>query len=386
MIFNLKNIPFARPTLTDDERQAVNKVLSGHVLTHGPETKSFEDKFRDFVGGGYCVAVSSCTAALHLAYFQLGIQSGDEVIVPAMTHVATAHAVELMGGKPIFVDCDPITGNIVAEKIEEKITAKTKAISLVHFLGIPCESDAINRLAVSYSLPVIEDCALALGAKYRKSHVGTLGDVGCFSFYPTKHITTGDGGMFITKHESVAESIYKMRAFGVDRSYGERSIPGIYDVPELGLNYRMSEMQAAVGRVQVEKLNFIMERRSNNFSRLKTIISSLKNVSIIDSPSKQSENSHYCFTVILRGKLSDNRNSIMAELNENGVGTSVYYPHPVPRLQYYRNKYGYESGEYPNAENISDHSIALPIGPHLSDDDVDYVGEVFTRIVKKRDS
>ncbi len=387
MKFNLKNIPFARPTLTDDERQAVHKVLSGHILTHGPETESFEEKFRDFVGGNaYCVAVSSCTAALHLAYFQLGIQPGDEVIVPAMTHVATAHAVELMGGKPIFVDCESATGNISPEKIEEKITGKTKAISLVHFLGIPCESDRINQLADSYSLPLIEDCALAIGAKFGDAHVGTMGDVGCFSFYPTKHMTTGDGGMFMTRHENIAKDISKIRAFGVDRSHGERSIPGIYDVPVLGLNYRMSEMQAAVGKVQVGKLKSIIEKRSQNFSRLKDMISIRNDVSVLDSTSDLSSNSHYCLTAVLKGQFSNSRNAIMAELNKNGVGTSVYYPHPVPRLQYYSSKYGYKQGDYPNAEEISDSSIALPVGPHISDDDVDYMGEVFNYIVNKRDS
>ena len=196
----LREIPFGRPWITDQDRRAVNEVLNGHILTHGPQTQAFEEEFASFLGDDcFCVAVSSCTAALHLSYFEMGLGSGDEVIVPAQTHNATAHAVELMGARPVFVDCDPWTGNVDGESIEKLISSNTKAISLVHFLGISCDMDSILSVANRYELKVVEDCALALGAEYRGKHVGLFGDTACFSFYPVKHITTGDGGMFVTR-------------------------------------------------------------------------------------------------------------------------------------------------------------------------------------------
>ena len=198
---NTRSIPFGKPWMGDEEKQAVLEVLSGDVLTHGPQSKAFEEEFAQFMGGGYCVSVSSGMAALHLSYLEMGIGAGDEVIVPAETHVATAHAVEMVGAKPVFLDCDPRTGNIDVKKLESLLTKKTKAISMVHFLAVPCELDAIMKIANKHGLKVIEDCALAIGARYKGTHVGLVGDAGCFSFYPVKHITTGDGGMFVTKHK-----------------------------------------------------------------------------------------------------------------------------------------------------------------------------------------
>ena len=375
MTTSARTIPFGRPWITDEDRQAVMEVLNGHILTHGPQTRSFEDEFADFMGGdGYCVAVSSCTAALHLAYFQMGLGPGDEVIVPAQTHNATAHAVELVGARPVFVDCEPVTGNIDVSKIEESITPRTKALSLVHFLGVPCDMDAILAVAERHSLKVVEDCALALGARYKGKHVGLLGDAGCFSFYPVKHITTGDGGMFVTRHREVAEAVSRLRAFGVDRTHQERTIPGIYDVTELGFNYRMSEMQSALGRKQLSRIDEMLERRANNFGTLRSALSGVAGVRVLDSAEEVSTNSHYCLSVVLEKDLRQYRNEVVAKLNEAGVGTSIYYPHPVPRLTYYREKYEYDSAAYPNAAEISDSSIALPVGPHVNEADMEYIG------------
>src|ERR1044072_3042905 len=182
-----KTIPFAKPWITDDDRNAVMNVLRGDILTHGPQNHAFEEEFAAFMGGeAYCVAVGSCMAALHLTYWQLGLGPGDEVIVPAQTHVATAHAVEVVGARAVFVDCESRTGNIDPARIEAKISPRTKAISLVHFLGIPCDMDEILSLAERHDLKLVEDCALAVGAHYNGRHVGLLGDAGCFSFYPVK--------------------------------------------------------------------------------------------------------------------------------------------------------------------------------------------------------
>jgi perosamine synthetase len=378
-MMNKRSIQFAKPWITDKEREAVLDVLKGDILTHGPQNKAFEAEFGHFAGEGkeevYCVAVSSCMAALHLAYWQMGIGKGDEVIVAAQTHVATAHAPEVVGARPVFIDCEPGTGNIDPEKIERLITRKTKAIGLVHFLGIPCKMDAIVKIAEDHGLKIIEDCALAIGSQFKGKHVGLFGDVGCFSFYPVKHITTGDGGMLITRHKDLAERFLKARGFGVDRTFGERTIPGMYDVPTLGINYRMSDINASIGRVQLSRVHEILRIRKENFLILKTALSGIKDISILDSPNKNFVNSHYCLTIVLNGVLSKKRNAMVNYLNENGVGTSVYYPQPVPRMTYYKNKYGYNSENFPNAERISDQTIALPVGPHLNGEDMKYIAE-----------
>ncbi|OVE76902.1 cell wall biogenesis protein [bacterium F11] len=377
-------IPFGRPWVTEEDRQAVMEVLKGDVLTHGPQCKSFEEEFSGFMKGeGHSISVSSGMAALHLSYFQMGIGKGDEVIVPAMTHTATVHAVEVMGARPIFVDCELKTGNIDINQIENRISPHTKAIGLVHFLGIPCQMDQLMDLAGKYKLKVVEDCALAIGSRFAGKHVGLFGESGCFSFYPIKQMTTGEGGMFVTAHSSVAQKVHKARAFGVDRSFSERSIPGMYDVKSLGLNYRMSDINATLGRCQLRRMYDIFNRRKENFEYLKSKLSGIEDLSILDANHPKATNSYYCLSVVLLGKLGDKRDELVAKLKASGIGTSIYYPQPVPRFTYYKDKYGYNEKEYPNAVLISDRSIALPVGPHLKKDDMEYIGDRFQQIVKE---
>lgn len=378
-----RQIAFARPWITEAECEAVLGVLAGDVLTHGPQAHAFEEEFVDFMGGGHAVTMSSGMAALHMAYWQLGIGAGDEVIVTAQTHVATAHAVEVVGARPVFVDCRPEDGNIDPNLIEAAITPRTKAIGLVHFLGIPCDMEAIMSIAERHGLKVIEDCALAVGTRYRGVHAGLFGDAACFSFYPVKHITTGDGGMFVSRNKEFSERVARARAFGVDRSFAERSIPGMYDVPTLGINYRMSDINSSIGRKQLERVDVILERRKANFMTLKEGLSYLSNLSILDASSDDKINSHYCLTIVLDGALAPHRNDVIHRLKENGVGTSVYYPHPVPRLAYYKNKYGYNAANFPQTSRISDQSIALPVGPHLVNEDIQYIIEQVTTIIQE---
>lgn len=378
----IRHIPFGRPWITDEDRQAVLAVLEGHILTHGPQGKAFEAEFAAFAGEkAHAVSVSSGMAALHLAYLHFGIGPGDEVIVPAQTHVATVHAVEWVGARPLFVDCDPGTGNLTAASLAAAITPRTRAIGLVHFLGIPCHMAEIMEVAARHDLKVIEDCALAVGARYRGRHVGLWGDAGCFSFYPVKHLTTGEGGMFLTQHREVAEAVGKLRAFGVDRSFGERTIPGIYDVPTLGLNYRLSEMQAALGRVQLGRVNQILEHRRRNFEILRQGLAGIPNLRLLNDAHPDAECSQYCLSLVLEDAGREERDALVLRLNAAGIGTSVYYPHPVPRLAYYHNKYGYKSGQFPQAAKISDCSIALPVGPHLSRADLEYMVENLNKIL-----
>lgn len=379
-----RSIPFGRPWITEEDRKAVLTVLEGHILTHGPQCKAFETEFAAFLGGGaQCVSLSSGMAALHLAYLHFGIGPGDEVIVPAQTHTAMAHAVEWVGARPVFVDCDPSTGNLTAEGIATAITPRTKAISLVHFVGIPCNMPHIMRVAEAQGLKVVEDCALAVGARYRGKHVGLFGDAGCFSFYPVKHITTGEGGMFVTRHPSVAQSVGSLRAFGVDKSFSERAIPGIYDVLRLGLNYRMSEMQAALGRAQLRRVEEMLDRRRANFEQLKKTLCTVDGIRMLEATDSEAQSSHYCMSTVLQGGASKRRNDAIGLLNAAGVGTSVYYPQPVPRMRYYREKYGYDPAKFAQAAAISDHSIALPVGPHIGSDDIAYMADAVRRVLRE---
>ncbi len=381
-----REIPFGRPWIEDTDKDAVMEVLNGHILTHGPKCTEFERKFEAIMNGGHAITTSSCMASLHLSsiYFEFG--EGDEIIAPAQTHVATVHAIELVGATPVFVDCELETGNIDIDKIEAAITEKTKGITLVHFAGIPVCMDRIMDIANKHNLKVVEDCALAVGARYKEKHVGLWGDVGCYSFYPVKHITTGEGGMLVSKDQQTAEAIANFRAFSVDRTHTQRKVPGVYDVTGVGMNYRMSEMQAALGCTQLDKVSDILEQRKSNFERLKNNLLNLNNLHVLDSNNPDVVNSYYCMVLVLQGDLSGKRTEIIEGLKEMGVGTSVYYPQPVPRMSYYQEKYGYKEGLYTNAETISDNSIALPVGPHLNTDDMDYISDCISNILMKREA
>jgi perosamine synthetase len=372
---NKDPIPFGQPWIGEEEKAAVAAVLQSPVLTHGPETHAFEEEFAGFAGGGHAIATSSCMGALHLACWELGFGPGDDVLVPAQTHTATVHAVELMGARPVFIDCDPLTGNMTPEALRGAITPKTKGIVLVHFLGMPCEMDGILSLASEHGLKILEDCALAIGTRWNGTHVGLLGDAGAFSFYPAKHITTGEGGMLITRHKSLAESATRRRGFGVDRSIAERKIPGVYDVTMLGVNYRMSELSAALGRCQIRRIPEILAKRGANFGRLAARLRELPGVHVLESQHPSATQTHYCLTVVLPEEFRAKRDAIILRMKAENVGTSVYYPQPVPRMSYYRQKYGYDAASYPEAEKISDASIALPVGPHLTVAQMDRIAD-----------
>lgn len=379
-----KEIPFGRPWIDDTDRQAVMDVLNGHILTHGPKCKEFEEKFVAFTGGGYAVSTSSCMASLHLAAINLGLKPGDEVIVPAQTHVATVHAVELVGATPVFVDCELESGNINIDLIEAAITPKTKAIFVVHFAGIPVQMDRVCAIADKHGLAIVEDCALAVGGTFKGKHVGLWGNMGCYSFYPVKHMTTAEGGMLTSKNEKTVKDIAHFRAFSVDRSHTERKIAGVYDVTGVGLNYRMSEMQAALGCTQIVKMPENLKLRAQNFAALKKALLAIPGVgAVLDSNHPECVNSHYCLTVVLDEKLRAKRNDIIETLTNEKVGCSVYYPQPVPRMKYYAEKYRYDLRNYPNAAIISDGSVALPVGPHLSLDDMAVIADTFKKAIER---
>lgn len=370
-------IQFAIPIKPHDELyDNIRSVFDSGILTDGENCREFELEFSKALGHQvFALSVSSCMAALHLSYLTLGIGPGDEVIVPAMTHVATAHAVELVGAIPIFVDCNDLNGNIDVEKIEENITRKTKAIGLVHYLGMPCKMAKIKSLCDAYDLHLIEDCALSLGAKYKGKFTGSFGDFGCFSFYPSKHITTGEGGMLVSYNKNLIDRAKSISRFGKEYVKDNR----LYEVNKLGLNYRMSELSACLGRYQLTGLNQQLKQREENANYFYSSILALKNKNIITFslsnnscivPENASRSAFYCFNINFE---KEKRDYIRNELTKKEIQTSIMYPAPVPKLTYYKNKYGYQRILFPKAENISERTISFGIGPHITKPMIDYM-------------
>ena len=379
-----RTIPFGCPIIGEAEKRAVMEVLDGPLLTHGPRVKEFEARFAEFIGSEHAVATASCTAALHMAYLCLGIGPGNEVIVPAQTHVATAHAVELCGARCVFVDSERRTGNIDIDLLEAAITERTRAVSVVHYLGMPVDMQRVLEITRSRGLFIVEDCALAIGTTFKGVHAGLHGDVGCFSFYPVKHMTTAEGGMLITRREDIAREVSRLRAFGIDRNVvSERAVPGMYDVQALGFNYRLSEIGAALGLAQIERLPEFLRRRAENYTALTAGLRQLNGITLLQSSQGVFLSSHYCHVMILDDVLAARRVDVMQRLRKRGVGTSVYYPRPVPLMSYYQRKYGYSNDDFPVASWISDHSIALPVGPHVSLDDVEHMLCVITETLQE---
>ena len=378
-------IPFARPHLDDATRAAVNAVLSGSTLVHGQVTAEFEAKFAERVGVKHAITVSSCTAAMHLGLFVQGIKGDDEnadqVAVPALSHVATAHVVELCGASPRFVDVEPDTGNMGAAALAE--TARyIKAVIVVHYLGLPCDMDAINAIAKKVRAFVMEDCAIALDATYGDKKAGALGKLGCFSFYPTKHMTTIEGGMVTTDDDALAQAIRSRRAFGYDKGLHERTRPGIYDVNALGLNYRMNEVEAAVGLGQMPHLDAWRAARARNYAALRAGLSEIDEITVFADAKGKARSSHFCLNAILPRDGSISRDKVIDHLKASGIGTSVHYPKALPLLAYYRDRYGYRPGDFPVAEWLGDQSISLPVGPHLVEGDIPRIVEAMKEAVR----
>ncbi len=369
------DIPFARPLIGQAEKDAVAAVLSGHILTHGPVCAEFERRFAALIGTRHAVTTSSCTTALHLSLWALGVDEGDEVVVPAMTHVATAHVVEHCRATPIFVDSDATTGNISVERLATAITPRTKAIMAMHYVGLPCEMDAIHAAAAAAggtgaTIAVIEDCATAIGASYDGKTPGAIGSTGCFSFYPAKHITAMEGGMLTTNDDDIAWRVRKQRAFGYDRNLNERATPGVYDIVALGHNFRMSEAQAAVGLAQLDRLDGFLSRRRANSDALRRHLQEIDEVLALPQDHGKSRSGLYCLNIVPPRTAQWDRNRLVHGLAERGIGASVHYPVPIPLTTYYRDKYPPGAGAFPVAQWFADNVISLPIGPHLDEGDM----------------
>ena len=349
-------IPFSKPDINRFDLKRVENSIKSGWLTHGPNTKKFEKIFCSFTKSKFSTTVSNCTSGLHLACIALGLKKGDEVIVPAQTHAATAHAAELTGAKVVFADVDPLNGNILVAQILKKINKKTKCIIVVHMAGFACEMDKIVNICNKHNIELIEDCAHAIGTKFKKKHAGTFGSCGVFSFYPTKQITTGEGGILITNKKKIIDKIKILKALGVNTPPELRKKQGIYDVTNLGLNYRLTDFQAALAIGQILRYKKNINYRQKNAKKFINIFSNLSKIRI----QKFNKNHSYfvCQIFFASEKL---RNRVMEIFKKKKIGCSIHYATPVPLMTYYKNKYRFKKGDFPNAEKYGKTSISLPV-------------------------
>jgi len=359
-------IPYFIPWINREDKKSVVKALNQRWLTNGPILKKFEKKFQNFIGSKYSVGVSSATHALHLAIRSLNIGKGDEVIIPTFTFVATANAVKYCGAEPVFVDVDPFTFNISPKEIEKKITKKTKAIIPVHYGGQACDMDEIISLAKKHNLYIIEDCAHALGSTYRKLKCGNIGDVGCFSFYPTKVITTGEGGMVSTNNSLVHKRVNLLKSQGMNVLPQEREKKAVwkYDILDLGYNYRLDEIRSSLGVSQLKRIREINKLRIKIAKKYDKEIEKIKGLSI---PKTKPDRNHiyHLYTIKIENDYHLTRDKLYNKLHLAGIGTSVQF-YPLHLMSYYKTKYRTKIHQFPIANFLKDTVLSLPIYPKMT--------------------
>lgn len=347
-------ISIANPLIGAEEKQAVMEVLDSGILAQGPRVQAFEEAFAEMCGTKYAVATSSGTTALHVALLAHDIGPGDEVITSPFTFIASANSVLYTGARPIFVDIDPVSFNLDPAKIEAAITPNTKAIMPVHLFGLPCEMDSILAVAEKHKLLIIEDSAQSHGAIYRDQRVGSFG-AGCFSLYPTKNITSAEGGMVTTNSEEIAENCRVIRQHGMRRRY-------YHD--ELGFNFRMTDVHAAIGLAQLKKLGQFTEARINNARFLSAHLEG------VITPSVPDNCTHVFHQYTIRVP-DGRRDEVLAGLQAQGIGCGVYYPVPVHQQRVY-TELGYDVS-LPEAEQAALEVISLPVHPALSSADLETI-------------
>ena len=384
-------IRISAPFLGEEEISAVEHVLRSGMLSQGAYVEAFESAFADFIGVEHAIAVSSGTAALHIALLAAGIGKGDEVITTPFTFIATANAILFVGAKPVFVDVCEDDFNIDVEKVKEAINERTKAIIPVHLYGQPCDMKAIVDLAEDHNLHVIEDACQAHGAEFAGKKVGSFGTAGCFSFYPTKNMTTGEGGMLTTNSKEIAKKARMLRNHGSSARY-------MHEI--LGFNMRMTDISAAIGIEQLKKLPYFTKRRRENAEYL---TERLKGIRGIVTPVVKEQRKHvfnqYTIRVVgdeeadradranganrakgNRGKEGVNRDDLARMLTERGVEVGIYYPRPVHKQPLYR-KLGYE-GQYPISEKLSEEVLSLPVHPVVRKEDLEMMVEIIHECIE----
>ena len=370
-------MPFHTPCIDEREIHAVIETLESGWITTGLKTKHFEEAFADYIGVRQALAVSSCTAALHLSLEAIGLGEGDEVLVPTVTFAATAEVVAYFRAKPVLVDVDPVHFNLDPADAERKITAKTRAIISVHFAGHPCPMDRILELAAAKGLMVIEDAAHAIPATYRGRKIGTLSPLTAFSFYATKTLTTGEGGMVTTDDDSLADRIRLMRLHGMSRDAWKRySAEGSwrYEICEAGYKYNLTDLQAALGLVQLSKCESMWRARVEIAQKYDRGLASIEAYRTLRVAFDVQPAWHLYVILIEPSVLRVHRDRVIEELRRRGIGTSVHFI-PLHLHPYYQRTWGYRPGQFPVAENYFERCISLPIYPGMAPGDTDRVIE-----------
>ncbi len=370
-------IVFGAPDIREQEVAEVESVMNSGWLGTGPRVAKFESDFGEYVGvpSGNVAAVNSCTAALHVSMVAAGLQPGDEVLTTAMTFCATANAIIHAGAIPVPVDIDRRTQNIDCQKIRERITDRTRAIVPVHFAGRPCDMDELGAIAKEFDLVVIEDCAHAIETEWRGRKAGTFGEFGCFSFYVTKNITTGEGGMVIARSESAIERIKVLALHGMTKDAWRRfSDEGYrhYQVVEAGFKYNMMDLQAAIGLHQLQRIDDSWERRREIWNRYQLAFRELPVVTPAE-PDPDTRHAYHLYTLLVdKSEAGIDRDSFMARLTREGVGVGVHYlslaSHP-----HYQERFGWRPEDFPVANYVSERTVSLPLSAKLTDAEVDRV-------------
>ncbi len=361
-------IPISKPLFGEEEINAVKEVLTSGFIVQGEKVEEFEKEFSEYINVNHGIAVANGTIALDVALKASGIKHGDEVIVPAFTFISTANAVLFQGAKPVFADVDERTFNIDPEDVLEKISNRTKAIIAVHLFGQPFEVKPLHDICEDHNILLIEDCAQAHGAEYRDRKVGGFGLVGCFSFYATKNMTTGEGGMITTDSNGIAETCRLLRNHGENQKYRHTM---------LGYNYRMTDIQAAIGIAQLKKLDEFNEKRINNAEYLNKHIK----ISGLKLPYKKNGVKHvyHQYAVTIEDGFPMSRDELMKYLSDRGIGCAVHYPLPVHKQPLYQ-QLGYTDEESPVATALSRKILSLPVHPALTKDDLMYIAETINNI------
>ena len=377
---NSIKIPFFLPYVDSKDITEIKKAALSSFLTNGPKLDLFEQKFKKFTKSKYAVGVSNATAALYLSLKALGIKKNDEVIIPDLTFAATANSVLQTGATPVLADIDEETLNISAESIIKNINRKTRAIIPVHLAGTPCDMQKIMRIARSNSLKVVEDCAHGIGTSYNKKHVGNFGNAGCFSFYPTKNLTTIEGGMVITNDKKIADFIQLARNHGMSRSLMSRystGKPWEYDIKDIGYNYRLDDIRSALGISQLQKLRILNKKRLIAFHYYNK---GLKNIPGLIVPNEKNFKNGSCHLYIIRvtadAKIS--RDKLFYSLQKKGIGSSVHYK-PLHEFTLFRKK-GVSRNSVSVSKRIYKEILSLPMYPQLARSSQDYVIKSITNI------
>jgi len=371
--------PAYEPWISDEDKKIVKKTLTQSMLTLGPQLEKFENDFCKYSKAKYAVAVSNCTAALHLSLMALGIKKDDEVIIPDLTFVADANAILACNAKPVIVDINKENFFLSISNIKKNITKKTKAIIPVHIYGQVCNIEEILDVAKDNNLKVIEDCAHAVGTFHKSKHVGTLGNAGCFSFYPTKNITTAEGGMVITNSEKIAEKVRQLRNHGMTKSLKSRyssEYPWIFDIKQPGYNYRLDEIRAALGITQLKRIKKINELRKKASSYYNKNLQNIPGIILPDMVNDKTHSYHlYTIRVTKPYKLS--RNQLFKKLKDNGIRTTVYWM-PIHKYTAYRKFV--KTSNILNTTKIYDEILALPLFPNISKKHQDVVIKVIKSV------